>query len=97
MQILDLVVQIFMAASLISGVTMVVFSLGYSSRLRKVESLTRYTLGFLLVFSVIIRFLAMLPGEFPFKKESSIIFDILYVSICIFYNINILSRKNARE
>jgi hypothetical protein len=81
-----------MAASLISGVTMIVFSLGYRGRLRKIESLTRYAIGMLLVFSVVVRFLIILPGTFTYMKEASIVFDIMYVSICIFYNISILSR-----
>ena len=90
--IFDLIIQIFMAASLISGVTMIVFSLGYRGRLRKIESLTRYVIGMLLVFSVVVRFLIILPGTFPYMKETSVVFDIMYVSICIFYNISILSR-----
>lgn len=92
--IFDLVIQIFMAASFIAGITMIVFTLSYKDRLRKVETYGRFTLGFLLVYSVTVRFLVILPGGFQYMKEASVGFDILYFALCLFYNVNILGRKN---
>ena len=97
MEIFDLVIQIFMAASFIAGVTMIVLTLGFRHRLRKVECYGRCTLGILLVYSVTVRFLILLPGKFEYGKEVSIGFDILYIAMCLFYNINIaLRRRNGK-
>jgi hypothetical protein len=93
MHIYDLVIQIFMAASFIAGTTMLVFTIGYRDRLRRVERIGRYILGTLLVYSVTIRFLMFLPNGFAYMQEASIGFDILYISMCLFYNINILGRN----
>jgi len=93
MHIFDLILQIFMSATLIIGISMIVFSIAYRHRLRKIERAGRYTLGALLIYSVIIRFLITLPGGFAYAKEVSIGFDILYIMMCIFYNINLASRK----
>jgi hypothetical protein len=92
--IFDLVIQIFMAASLIAGITMIVFTLGYRRRLRRIEVYGRCTLGFLLVYSVTVRFLLLMPEIFAYAKECSIGFDVFYVALCLFYNINITSRRN---
>ena len=99
MQIFDLVVQIFMAATLISGITMLVFTVGYRNRLRHTERKGRYVLGVLLLYSVTIRFLILLPGNFTWAKEASIGFDLLYIALCIFYNFNVITRrrKNAGQ
>lgn len=97
MHLHGLVVQIFMSASFIAGITMIVFTLGYRHRLRRVERLARYTLGSLLVYSVGIRFILLLPGKFPFMEESSLIFDVFYIALCIFFNINVLSRRSDKN
>jgi hypothetical protein len=94
MHLYGLVIQIFMAASFIAGITMLVFTIGYRHRLRRVERLGRYVLSTLLVYSVVMRFLLLLPGEFPYSHLMSIGFDIFYVTLCLFYNITILSRKD---
>jgi hypothetical protein len=86
-----------MAASFIAGITMIVFTIGYRHRLRRVERLGRYVLGTLLVYSVIIRFLVLLPGKFAWMREMSIGFDVLYITMCLFYNINILGREDDRQ
>lgn len=96
--IYDLIIQIFMAVSLIAGTIMLVFTIGYRERLRHTERIGRYILGTLILYSVTVRFLILLPGNFQWAKEVSIGFDILYVALCIFYNFNILtrSRQNGR-
>jgi hypothetical protein len=93
MHIFDLVIQIFMAASLIAGIIMIVFTLGYRHRLRSVECYGRCTLGLLLIYSVTVRFLLLMPDQFQYAKECSIGFDIFYIALCLFYNINITSRR----
>jgi len=93
MEIYDLIIQIFMAVSFIAGTTMIVFTLGYRHRLRSVERLGRYILGTLLLYSVIVRFWILLPGTFAYMREMSIGFDVLYIAMCIVYNINILGRS----
>jgi hypothetical protein len=95
MQIYDLVIQIFMAATLISGTIMLVFTIAHRNRLRYTERIGRYILGTLLLYSVTIRFLILLPGNFHWAKEASIGFDILYIALCIFYNFNVLRRRVA--
>ena len=95
MQIYDLIIQIFMAATLISGTIMLVFTIAYRDRLRHTERIGRYILGILLLYSVCIRFLIMLPGQFDWAKEASIGFDILYIALCIFFNFNVLRRRSA--
>jgi hypothetical protein len=99
MPIYGLIVQIFMAATLISGTIMLVFTIGYRRRLRHTERMGRYVLSILLLYSVTIRFILLLPGEFTRGEEASIIFDILYIALCIFYNFNVLRRstRNGRE
>jgi hypothetical protein len=83
-----------MAATLISGTVMLVFTIGYRDRLRHTERIGRYILGTLLLYSVTIRFLILLPGNFHWAKEASIGFDILYIALCIFYNFNVLKRRS---
>jgi len=99
MNIYDLIIQIFMSATLISGTIMLVFTIGYRNRLRHTERIGRYILGILLLYSVTIRFLILLPGNFHWAKEASIGFDLLYIALCIFYNFNVLARRppNGRE
>ena len=94
MLIYDLIIQIFMAASLIAGTIMLVVTIGYRDRLRHTERIGRYILGTLLLYSVTVRFSILLPGNFHWAKEASIGFDILYIALCIFYNFNLLSRKS---
>jgi hypothetical protein len=93
MQIYDLIIQIFMAATLISGTIMLVFTIGYRDRLRHGERFGRYILGTLLLYSVTVRFSILLPGNFYWAREASIGFDILYIALCIFYNLNLLARR----
>jgi hypothetical protein len=93
MQIYNLIVELFMSISLIAGVTMIVFTIGYKHRLRKLEVFGRYILGFLLIYSVTVRFLILLPGKFEYAGQASIGFDLLYLIICLCYNINIFKRR----
>jgi hypothetical protein len=97
MQIFNLVVQIFMSVSLIAGISMLILTVGYRHVLRKNERICRYILGCLLIYSVITRFLIMLPREFSYMKEMSIGFDILYLTLCIFYNITLFDRKREKR
>jgi Ca2+/Na+ antiporter len=99
MIIYDLIIQIFMAATLIAGTIMLVFTIGYRNRLRRTERIGRYILSTLLLYSVTVRFLILLPGNFYWAKEASIGFDLLYIALCIFYNFNLLNRRvpNDRE
>jgi lysylphosphatidylglycerol synthetase-like protein (DUF2156 family) len=90
--IYQLVIQIFMAFSLIAGLTMLIFTIGYRSKLRRIERANRYILGALLVYSVTIRFLLILPVNIPYFELTSIGFDFFYISLCLFFNINILKR-----
>ena len=95
MQIYDLIIQIFMAATLISGTIMLVLSVAYRHRLRHTERMGRYILSSLLLYSVFIRFWILLPGRFEWARESSIIFDILYITLTILFNFNVLRRRAA--
>lgn len=91
--ILQLVIQFFLSVTLVLGLSMFIFTLGYREKLRKHERLGRYLFGVLLIYSVIMRYMIMLPGPFPYMKEMSVGFDILYISICICFNINLLKRR----
>lgn len=90
----DLAVQIFMAGSLIFGITMLVFTIGFRSKLRRTERIGRYVLSVLLIFSIFVRFTTQLYGPAPVFVRSvySLIFDTFYMTICLFYNINLLKR-----
>lgn len=91
--ILQLVIQFFMGVTLVLGLSMFIFTLGYREKLRRHERLGRYLFGVLLVYSVVMRYMIMLPGPFEYLKEMSIVFDLLYISICICFNINLLKRR----
>lgn len=93
MHILDLTIHIFMALSFTAGITMLVLTVEYRKKLRRVEQIGRYILATLLIYSVFMRYLIMLPEQFKYLKEMSIGFDVLYISLCIAYNKNILSRR----
>ena len=95
--IYNLIIQIFMTATLIAGTIMLVFTIGYRDRLRHTERMGRYILSTLLLYSVAIRFLILLPGNFHWAKEASIGFDILYIALCIFYNLNLFSRRSLND
>jgi hypothetical protein len=84
-----------MAAPLIAGTIMLVFTVAYRGRLRYTERIGRYILGTLLLYSVAVRFLILLPGRFQWAREVSIGFDVLYIALCIFYNFNVLRRRAA--
>jgi hypothetical protein len=90
----DLVVQVFMAATLIAGVAMIAFTIGFWDHFRISEKWGRVLLGFLLVYSVGVRWYLILPGsegfDFRFFYPP---FDVLYISICIFFVINVLLRR----
>lgn len=92
MPILDLVLQILMAASLISGVVMIVYTVSYRHELKVPERICRYTIGSLLVYSVVVRFLILLPGKFAYLRETSVGFDLFYIAICIFNSVNLFNR-----
>ena len=95
--IFDLIVQIFMAVSVIGGVTMVIFTIGYRHVLRTNERICRYIIGGLLLYSVAVRLLVLLPGEVPFFKARSIVFDLFYIAVTIFFNINIFMRRATHD
>ncbi len=92
MHVLDLVLQILMAASLISGIIMLSYTISYRHELKIAERACRYTMSTLLVYSVVVRFLIIMPGKFVYMKETSVVFDLLYIAICVFYNINLFNK-----
>jgi hypothetical protein len=92
MHVLDLVLQILMAASLISGIIMLSYTISYRRELKIAERACRYTMSTLLVYSVVVRFLIIMPGKFEYMKETSLGFDLLYIAICVFYNINLFNK-----
>ena len=97
MQIFDLIIQIFMAVSFISGITMLVFTLGYRDRVRRIERIIRYVLGSLLVYSVLIRFIILMPGEFEFIRVSSLLFDVFYISITLLFIITMFTENGSNS
>lgn len=92
MHVLDLVLQILMAASLISGIIMMSYTVSYRHELRTSERACRYTISLLLVYSVVVRYLIMLPGKFAYMRETSVGFDLLYIAICVLYNISLFNK-----
>lgn len=92
MHVLDLVLQILMAASLISGIIMLSYTISYRQKLKTPELLCRYTISVLLVYSVVVRYIIILPGKFTFMKETSVGFDLLYIAICVFHSVGLLNR-----
>ena len=97
MQVLDLVLQIFMAVSLISGIIMITYTISYRDKLTKIERMGRFSIGSLLVYSVVIRFMILLPGRFPYMRETSVVFDLLYIAICVFYNVNLFNKISNKS
>lgn len=90
--IYNLVIEIFMAVSLISGLTMIVFTIGYKDRLRKNERISRYLLGGLLLWSVSVRFIVLITHDMTYAMQLAIVVDVFYIAICLFFNISLLER-----
>jgi len=82
----------FMGMSLVAGLAMIVFTLYFRKHFRRFEIVCKYILGGLLLYSVVIRYLILLPGKFPLLREVSIIFDVFYVALCVAVNYGILKR-----
>ena len=98
MYLSDLVIQVFMGASLIAGISMMVFTIGYVHELRRVEIWGRCVLATLLLYSVSVRYYFSLPSctKHLSYKHFSIPFDVLYISLCVFYVVNILLRREGK-
>jgi len=83
---------LFMGMSLVSGLAMIITTLYFRKYFRRYEINCKYILGGLLLYSVVIRYLILLPGQFPFLRESSVVFDVFYVALCVSINYGMLKR-----
>lgn len=92
----DLFIQVFMAASLISGVAMLVFTIGFLHELRRSEVWGRGVLAVLIIYSVLVRWYLSTPGEDHIDPRWFYPgFDILYLALCLFFIINVLLRGSG--
>ena len=81
MNIPSIHVIIFMMASLLCGLAMIISSIMYNKLFRGTEISIRYLLGVLLLFSVFIRFVGCVEDwSIPYFVYSPV-FDVLYISI----------------
>lgn len=92
----DLMLYVFMAFSLIAGVSMAIFTIGHRKQMRKYEVIGRVILGIFMVYSITVRVSVILvPSGLHYMKLSSIGTDLFLISLCVFANINLLNRGRS--
>ena len=89
-----IVIQIFMAATIISIVVVGVVTVGYPNRISRIETAGRISMCLLATISVGFRYILLLPGDFLYSNYVSVVFDTLYVTILALYIVNTITRKD---
>lgn len=90
---MEYITQVFMAASMVAGLTMLAFTVGFAEKFKRLEVCGRIIFFCLLLYSVLMRFYFSLPGPPDFSAGYfSLIFDVFYISICAVFVANIFIR-----